>query len=313
MIEGQMGLTWPRWKALAQTVEETGFAGLFRSDHFTDPAPPSQESLEMVVSLAYLADRTSRIHFGPCVAPVTFRDPVMLARQAMHLDDLSGGRMILGLGAGWQEREHAMFGYALGDVGERMARFEEGLAVAYALLRSDGPANYSGRFFQLRDAELMPKPQRPGGPRIMVGGNGERRTLPLTARYADIWNGVFLSPADYRTRNERLSALLLEQGRAPGDVRRTMMTAVHFGRDEAELDRRLSWRDEEEGFQGLSLAQTVAKLCEGERQVVGTPQDVIPQLQAYAEAGVEEIFLQWFDLDDLDGLRAFGAAVLGRV
>jgi F420-dependent oxidoreductase-like protein len=310
MIEGQQGLTWERWKGIAATVDAAGFAGLFRSDHFTDAQPPNQESLELVVSLGYLADRTERIHFGPCVAPVTFREPVMFTRQASALDDLSGGRMILGLGAGWQQREHHMFGYPLGDVTERMDRFAEGLEVAHRLLRSDGPATFEGRYFQIREAELLPRPKRAGGPRIMVGGNGPQRTLPLTARFADIWNGVFLSPDAFRERNQRLDALLAETGRAPGDVRRTMMTALHFGRDAAELDRRLSWRDEEEGFVGLSVEQTVAKLREGDRQIVGTPDEVLEQMRAYAEAGVEELFLQWFDLDDLDGLRGFAESVL---
>ncbi|MFO7170994.1 MAG: TIGR03560 family F420-dependent LLM class oxidoreductase [Chloroflexota bacterium] len=313
MIEGQMGLNWPRWKQIAATVDQAGFAGLFRSDHFTDPQPPNQDSLEMVISLAHLAERTERIHFGPCVAPVTFRDPVMLTRQALALDDLSGGRMILGLGAGWQEREHHMFGYPLGDVQTRMDRFEEGLKVAHLLLRSDGPATFEGRFFQLREAELLPRPQRPGGPRIMVGGNGTRRTLPLAARYADIWNGVFLTPEGFRERSERLDALLREQGRAPGEVRRTMMTAVFFGRDEAELDRRLSWRHQQEQFAGKSLRETVAALRESNNRIVGTPDEVVEQLSAYAAAGVEEIFLQWLDLDDIDGLRGFAESVLERV
>ncbi|HWQ12604.1 MAG TPA: TIGR03560 family F420-dependent LLM class oxidoreductase [Roseiflexaceae bacterium] len=313
MIEGQMGLTWPRWKAIAAAVEEAGFAGLFRSDHFTDPQPPNQESLEMVVSLAYLADRTARIHFGPCVAPVSFRDPVMLARQAAALDDLSGGRMVLGVGAGWQEREHHMFGYQLGDVATRMARFEEGLEVIHRLLRGEGPANYEGRFFRLRDAELLPRPQRPGGPPIMVGGNGMRRTLRLAARYADVWNGVFLSPAEFRARSAHLNELLAAAGRPASAVRRTLMTALFFGRDEGELDRRLSWRHEEDGFRGKSLAETVAALREGDRRVAGTTDAVVEQLRAYAAAGVEEILLQWFDLDDIDGLRGFAQAVLPRL
>ena len=104
MIEGQHGLTWPRWKRLVTEVERLGFAGLFRSDHFTNAQPPDKDSLELVTSLTYLADHTERIHFGPLVAPFSFRNPVMLARQAAALDDLSGGRMILGVGAGWQER-----------------------------------------------------------------------------------------------------------------------------------------------------------------------------------------------------------------
>src|SRR5262245_9536331 len=111
MIEGQMGLNWPRWKRLVAEVEALGFAGLFRSDHFTNPRPPDQDALEPLISLAYLADRSERLLFGPLVSPVSFRDPVMLARQALAIDDLSGGRLVLGIGAGWQEREHTNFGY----------------------------------------------------------------------------------------------------------------------------------------------------------------------------------------------------------
>src|SRR4051794_11163584 len=120
MIEGQDGVSWPIWKRLVRDVEALGFAGLFRSDHYTNPAPPEKDSLEMVVSLAYLADHTERVHFGPLVAPLSFRDPTMLARQAAAIDDLSGGRMLLGLGAGWQEREHTLFGQNLGSMKERM-------------------------------------------------------------------------------------------------------------------------------------------------------------------------------------------------
>jgi alkanesulfonate monooxygenase SsuD/methylene tetrahydromethanopterin reductase-like flavin-dependent oxidoreductase (luciferase family) len=110
MIEGQQGITWPHWKRLAAQAEELGFAGLFRSDHFTNARPPDQDALEAMISLAYLADHSQRIHFGPLVTPLSFHDPVALARQALAIDDLSGGRLIFGLGAGWQEREHSMFG-----------------------------------------------------------------------------------------------------------------------------------------------------------------------------------------------------------
>src|SRR5881296_3700969 len=139
MIEGQNGLTWPHWKRIAAEVEELGFAGLFRSDHFTNAWPPDKDSLEMIVSLTYLADHTQRIHFGPLVAPFSFRNPMLLARQAAALDDLSNGRMILSVGAGWQEREHHLFGFELGDVPTRMSRFEEGLEVVTRLLKSNEP------------------------------------------------------------------------------------------------------------------------------------------------------------------------------
>src|SRR5919206_1509329 len=126
-VEGVFGLTWPSWKRLVAEVEQLGFAGLYCSDHFALPTPVASDSLEVMVALTYLADHTSRVHLGPLVAPLSFRDPVMLARQAAAIDDLSGGRMILGVGAGWEEREHTLFGHYLGDVPTRMARLAEGL------------------------------------------------------------------------------------------------------------------------------------------------------------------------------------------
>jgi F420-dependent oxidoreductase-like protein len=310
MIEGQDGLTWPRWKRLVSEVEELGFAGLFRSDHFTNAQPPDKDSLEMVVSLAYLADHTRRIHFGPLVAPLSFRDPTLLARQAAAIDDLSGGRMILGLGAGWQEREHALFGHDLGDVPARMARFAEGLEVVTGLLRGDEPVSFEGRFFQLRGATLLPRPQRPGGPRIMIGGNGPKRTLPLAARYADVWNGTFRSPDEFRALSARLDELARAAGRQPGDIRRTMMTSLFFGRDEAALERKVgNLRDRVPELSGKRLDAVLGYL-RAERNALAGPADVIAdQIAAYGAAGVEELMLQWFDMDDIDGLRAFAEQV----
>lgn len=310
MIEGQNGLTWPRWKRIVKEVEELGFAGLFRSDHFTNANPPDKDSLEMIVSLTYLADHSQRLHFGPLVAPVSFRDPRMLARQAAALDDLSGGRMILGVGAGWQEREHRLFGYNLGDLRTRMARLEEGLEVITRLLRSDEPVTYEGRFFQLRGATLLPRPQRPGGPDIQIGGNGPKRTLPLVARYANHWNGTFISVDAFRERSAILDQLLLVAGRDPADVRRSAMLSLYFGRDMAELDRRLSWRHDEPKYAGKPLDAVIEDLKASGGIIVGTPGEVIEQIKAYDNAGVDELMLQWWDLDDIDGLRAFARSVL---
>jgi F420-dependent oxidoreductase-like protein len=312
MIEGQDGLTWPRWKQLVATVEELGFAGLFRSDHFTNAQPPDKDSLEMVISLAYLADHTQRIHFGPLVAPVSFREPTLLARQAAAIDDLSGGRLILGLGAGWQEREHTLFGHDLGDVPTRMARLEEGLEVVTRLLRSDDPVTFEGRFFQLRGATLLPRPQRPGGPRIMIGGNGPKRTLPLAARYADVWNGTFRSPDDFRALSTRLDDLAIAAGRQPGDIRRTMMASLFFGRDEAALEAKVGGlRERSPDLAGKSIDELLGFLRE-RNALAGSADVVAEQIAAYGAAGVEELMLQWFDLDDMDGLRAFAEQVLPR-
>jgi F420-dependent oxidoreductase-like protein len=313
MIEGQDGLTWPRWQHLAAEVEALGFAGLFRSDHFTNARPPDMESLELIVSLAYLADHTQRIHFGPLVAPVSFRHPTLLARQAAAIDDLSGGRMILGLGAGWQEREHTLFGHQLGDVPTRMDRLEEGLEVVTRLLRSDEPVTFEGRFFQLRGAALLPRPQRPGGPRIMVGGSGPKRTMPLAARYADVWNGTFLTPDEFRARSALLDDLARAARREPAAIRRTMMTALLFARDQAGLEQRVMREPRPPELANAPPAAVIAFMRDKAHRLVGTADEAAAQIQAYAEAGVEELMLQWFELDDIDGLRAFAEQVLSRL
>lgn len=313
MIEGQNGLTWPHWKRLVAEVESLGFAGLFRSDHFTNGSPPDKDSLEMIVSLTYLADHTQRIHFGPLVAPVSFRHPTLLARQAAALDDLSGGRMILGIGAGWQEREHQLFGHELGSMSARMQRLEEALEVITRLLRSDEQVTFEGRFFRLDGATLLPRPQRPGGPPILIGGTGRRRTLPLVARYANIWNSLFLTPDGFRELSSYLDTLLQAEGRQPGEVRRTMMLTAFFGRDEAELDRRLAFRRDRPELANLPLEQVVERIASQGRAVVGNAEQIVSQIQAYSQAGVDELMLQWFDLEDSDGLRTFATSVLPRL
>lgn len=311
MIEGQNGLNWPRWRRIVAEAEALGFAGLFRSDHFTNGQPPDLDSLEMIVSLAYVADHSSRIHFGPLVAPLSFRHPVQLARQAAALDDLSGGRMILGLGAGWQEREHDTFGFTLGDLDTRMRRFEEGLQVVTRLLREDGPVTFEGQFFHLREATLLPRPQRPGGPRILIGGTGPKRTLPLVARYADIWNGTFISASEYGQRQATLDGLLRAAGRKPEDVKRTVMCGSVFARDEAELERLLAARRQRPELAGKSLDEVGDALAE-RGFLVGTPDTFARRLREYADAGAEEIMVQWLDLDDVERLQAFAQSVVAQ-
>ncbi|GAC1430599.1 MAG: LLM class F420-dependent oxidoreductase [Chloroflexota bacterium] len=312
MVEGQNDVTWERWQRVVAEVETLGFAGLFRSDHFTDRQPPDGDALELIVSLAHLAGRTERIHFGSMVAPFSFREPVMLARQAAALDVLSRGRIILGVGAGWQEREHAMFGYDLGDVPTRMARFEEGLEVVTRLLRSHDPVTFEGRFYTLREATLRPRSYHPSGVPILVGGNGPTRTLPLVARYADIWNGVFLSPEEFSARSADLDGLLRAAGRPASAVRRTVMTGLIFGRDEAEL-RRVVARTPGVTPSDAPLATHLETLRAERHIVAGTAPEVAAQIAAYAGAGVEEIMLQWLDLDDVERLRAFAHEVLPRL
>jgi F420-dependent oxidoreductase-like protein len=309
MFEGQNGLYWPQWKRLVAEAEDLGFAGIFRSDHFTNANPPDLPSLELVTSLTYLADRSQHLHFGPLVAPVSFRDPIMFIRQAAALDDLSGGRMYLGLGAGWQEREHRLFGYKLGDVKTRFQRLTEALEVATLLLNSKEPVTFKGKHYQLDEATLLPRPQRPGGPRILIGGNGPQKTLPLVARYAHVWNAVFISPELFRERNAQLDELLVKQGRQPGDVSRTAMLGTVFARDTAELERKLAGTNTNPANPEQKMADNIEGIVQSGR-LVGTADHMREQIQRFAEAGAEELMVQWIDLEDIEGLRALAKAVL---
>jgi len=301
MIEGQNGLNWPRWQKLVPLVEDLGFAGLYRSDHFTNGRGPDIDSLELWVSLTWLAANTRRLEFGSLATPMSFRHPVHTARMACAVDDLSGGRMTLGIGAGWQDREHDKFGFDLLDVTGRLDRYAEALEVVTRLLHSDEPVSYDGKFYRLREAVLLPRPQRQGGPPILVGGNGRQRTLPLAAQYADEWNATFKSPEEYKDLSAHLDQLLLANGRRPADVKRSMMTGIYFGRDDAELNRKLA-----------EWGRTLDQLRQA-GNIAGTPAEVVDYLGRLAEAGVQRIMLQWLDLDDLDRLEAFARTVLPQV
>jgi F420-dependent oxidoreductase-like protein len=309
-IEGMLGLTWDRWKRLITKIEVWGFASLFRSDHFTMNNPPDMDSLEAIVSLTYLAGNSKKIRFGTLVSPLSFRDPVMLARQAMAIDDLSGGRMILGIGSGWMEREHNLFGYSLGDIKTRMDRLEEGLEVITSLIRSEEPVTYKGRFYQLREAQLLPRPQR--STPIMVGGNGPKRTLPLVARYADIWNCQLPSIELFKERSGMLDELLKEEGRQPSDVKRTVMLPAICWRDNDEKERRSqSVRNTINAFREMSTDEVFENLQNySPSSIYGSPQELIESINSYDEAGVDEIIIQWFLLDDIDGLQVLAEEVL---
>ncbi len=297
MLEGQNGLTWPRWQRLALAVEALGFAGLYRSDHYTNANPPDIESLELWVSLTWLASHTSRIEFGPLVSPVSFRQPTMTARMAAAVDDLSGGRLILGLGAGWQEREHTNYGWDLLDVPGRFARFSEGLDIITHLLAQEAPLDYAGQYYQLKDAVLLPRPHRPGGPPILIGGNGPKLTLPRVAQYATEWNAVYIGANRFRELNGLLDEMLLARGREPHTVRRSLMTRVEIG-DEAALQSK------------FAHSQHSLDEIRNRGVVMGTPEQIVDQLHKLAEVGVQRVMLQWLDLDNLDGLETLAQHVL---
>jgi len=300
-LEGQNGLNWPLWQRLARKVEELGFVGLFRSDHFTNANPPDKDSLELWVSLTWLASHTDRIEFGPLVAPLSFRHPTFTARMAAAVDDLSGGRLILGLGAGWQEREHNNYGWDLLNINDRFDRFEEGVKVITNLLGSDEPVDFNGKYYNLHEGILLPRPQRTNGPPILIGGNGFKRTLPLTARYAQEWNAVMTTPDRFSELNHHLDTLLTAEGRKPEEVKRSMMVGCIFANDERQLNQRIADR--------TSGERTIDDLHQ-HGFIIGTPNQMVDQLNHLAEAGLQRVMLQWIDLDDIDGLEAIARKVV---
>jgi F420-dependent oxidoreductase-like protein len=279
-------------------VEDLGFAGLYRSDHYTNATAPDKESLELWVSLTWLASHTKRIEFSPLVSPVSFRHPTMTARMASAVDDLSGGRLTLGVGAGWQEREHTNYGWDLLELAPRFDRFEEGLKVLSALLNSDTPTDFEGNYYRLKEVILLPRPARAGGPPILIGGNGEKKTLRLAAKYAKEWNAVFQPAANFDRLNQLLDQYLTEEGRKPSEVRRSMMTGTLFGKDSAEVKAKLNARN-----------LTKEKLRE-RGLIVGTPNEFVEQLGELQAVGLQRVMLQWLDLDDLEGIEHLAKTVL---
>ena len=307
-IEAMFGLNWPLWKHLIDRIEALGFAGLFRSDHFMVGMPGS-DSLELVTSLTYLADHSQRMQFGSLVSPLSFHHPVMLARQAMAINDLSNGRMILGVGSGWHDEEHTMFGFKLGDKKTRLDRLEEGLRLITSLVRQDAPVSFDGKYFQLREAQLAPR----SPVRILVGGNGPTRTLPLVARYADIWNCQVAEPSAFKEINQHLDRLIEQAGRASGDVKRTMMIPVICQRTEKDLQRHISLIQKHAAPFRNSSAEEIRGWLHSLKGIIGSPQQIVDGLSAYAEYGVEEMILEWFGLYDLEGLELLGSEVLPKL
>jgi alkanesulfonate monooxygenase SsuD/methylene tetrahydromethanopterin reductase-like flavin-dependent oxidoreductase (luciferase family) len=228
----------------------------------------------------------------------------MTARMAAAVDDLSEGRLVLGLGAGWLTREHTNFGWELGDIPTRFSRFEEGLEVISRLLKSDTPVDFAGHFFQLKGAILLPRPTRSGGPPISIGGNGPKRTLPLVARFGDEWNAVYVNAVEFSRLNSLLDETLHVYGRPPLEVRRSLMTGCIFVRNESELPGKAKkWWNSNASVEEL-LQHGV---------IMGPPTRFVEQLGQLAEAGVQEVMLQWLDLDDLDGLESMARDVLDQV
>jgi len=302
MIEGQEGLTWDRWFRIADRVESLGLDSLWRSDHFFSlMGHPERPALECWSSLTALALRTQRIGFGPLVSPMTFRHPALLARMAAAVDQLANGRLVLGLGAGWNEAEHEAFGIPLPPLKERFDRLEEGIAVIKALW-TGGPVDLQGRFYPLRGATAYPRPLQRPRPPVLIGGDGEVRLLNIVAREADEWNSHAAGPDVYKTKRARLEEHCRAAGRDPAEIRRSWMGGILIGETERDVNEKGHWM--QSFVRALASVSPSAVPAELRRRswLVGTADQVGSQLEAWSAVGVERVMFQWYQLEDLDGL-----------
>jgi F420-dependent oxidoreductase-like protein len=312
MIEGQEGVTWKQWLSLALACEEHRFEALFRSDHYYSVVgAPDRGSSDAWTVLAALAARTERLRLGTLVSPVTFRHPTVLAKAATTVDEISGGRAELGLGAGWWTEEHETHGFPFPPVAERMQMLAEQLEIVHGLFR-ERLFTFEGRHYTLRDCPFTPKPvQQPHLP-VIVGGKGGAGIARLAARWADEYNTFFVGPEEARTRFSRVRDALDAQDRDQDTFTTSLMTQVVVGADHGDLIRRVERLMElDPDAQGLPDEY----LADLDRQgsVVGTPDQAVERLAAFEEAGVQRIMLQDLLVDDLDMLALLGSEVLPRV
>lgn len=294
MVEGQNGLTWDRWIHILRLAERLNFPTLMRSDHYF--IGRQQDSLEAYLSFAVAARETSRIRFGPLVSPVTFRSPADVGRMAAQIDLLSGGRFVLGLGAGWNEAEHNAYGIPFPPIKERFDRLDEAIRLLRALW-SPGPATFEGRHYRLAGADCLPKPAA-GRPPILIGGGGEKRTLRLVAQYADEWNAVNVSPEAYAAKVSVLESHCEAVGRDPATIARSMMTFAIIGPDAASLDHAT---ERMMGMWGAPAGTSPADYRETLRRrgmIVGGKAEVVDACGRYAELGMHEIQFQHFNFED---------------
>jgi F420-dependent oxidoreductase-like protein len=303
MIEGQEGVSWPQWVSLARACEDGGLEGLFRSDHYRSVFDISgRGSLDAWATLCGLAALTERIRLGTMVSPATFRRPSVLARMVATADHISGGRVELGLGAGWNVAEHEAYGFPFPELGERMELLEEQLEIVHRQWTEE-EFSFDGRHYRLERCRAEPKPlQRPHPPLIMGGAAGPRAAR-LAARWADEYNTTFATVDQCRERRARIAEACERAGRKP--IPFSLMIPCVVGRGPGEVleraRRRLAAAGREDDPAGL-LAR--------EDHVVGTVEEVVARLRDYERAGVERVFLQHLDHADLEMVALLATEVV---
>jgi F420-dependent oxidoreductase-like protein len=298
MIEGQEGVTWPEWLALAQACEAHGIPALFRSDHHLNLSEVAERgSLDAWATINALAARTTTLRLGTLVSPVTFRHPSAVAKLATAADHVSGGRVELGLGAGWHEREHAAYGFPFPPLRVRMDMLEEQLEIVHGHWRP-GPFSFVGEHYRLEALDAEPKPVQQPHPPLLMGGQAGPRGAALAARWADEYNTPFATLEDAIAMKGRVDAACEAAGREP--IPFSLMTGVLVGRDRGELQERVRL-----------LAEGGDEPSEG--WITGTLDEVAEHLGAFRDAGLARVMCQHMLHTDLDMVALIGEELAPRL
>lgn len=307
MVEGQEDVTWEDWLALARACEEHGVGTMFRSDHYLSVADRRERgSLDAWATIAALAAVTERLRLGTMVSPATFRHPAVLAKMAVTADHVSGGRVEVGIGAGWWEREHELYGFDFPPMGERIDALEEQLQIVRGHW-GEGPFSFDGGHYRMRELDALPKPVQRPRPPLILGAKGRPRSLRLAARYADEYNTVMSTAPEIADLRQRLDRACEEEGRDPTTLPLSMMTGWLVGADREDLldrARRLAeWKGEEPDAEALLAA-------ERECTIVGRVPEAIEQLRELEAAGLSRIMGQHLLHRDLDAVALMGREII---
>ena len=296
MIEGQEDVTWEDWVALADACERSGIEALFRSDHYISGFDENRHVVDAWATIAGLAARTTKLELGTLVSPATFRHPAVLARSAATADEISEGRVTVGMGAGWMEREHEAYGFEFATTRERIARLGEQIQIVHGLFH-DERVDYDGTYYKLDDAPGVGRPELP----ILVGGSAKPGTARPAVKFADEYNALFGTLDQARERKQALDEACEQGGRDPSTLRYSLMAPCVIGRNEQEVSesaRRI----------GARFGRSPEEVLERNRAhgPVGTIAQAVERLKEIEEIGYERVMLQHLAHDDLDTVALIG-------
>ncbi|HEX6700978.1 MAG TPA: TIGR03560 family F420-dependent LLM class oxidoreductase [Gaiellaceae bacterium] len=303
MIEGQEGVTWEQWLALARACEEHGVGTMFRSDHYVSfTAPDRAGSLDAWTQIAALATQTTTLRLGTLVSPATFRHPSVLAKAVVTADHVSQGRVELGLGAGWMVPEHEQYGFPFPPTSERVAMLAEQLEIV-ARSWTEDRLDFEGRHYRLRGLTALPRPVQQPRPPLIVGGSGKPGTLRPAVRWADEYNTTFATTDELRERKQRLAEVLRDEQRDPQTMRFSLMTGLVVGETRAEALERARVVYERQP-RDASFDDWVSHYSKA--SLVGSVDEVGERLKEIEATGVDRVMLQHLVHEDLEPVRLIG-------